>query len=397
LSTSVSDVAAQETTTDLLRQGEGREWDNYVLAHPEGTLYHLSAWAKIIQRTYGHTAYYLTASRDLGRDSSLTANTGDASHRSSLARHPTLVGVLPLIHLKHFMFGNNLISVPYFDLGGILADDDVAARELLKKSLALAGEVGARRLELRHTKPSVEGHWGCDGSAIQISSDDKKWSGIIRSHKVRFILELPGTADRLMQGFKSKLRSQIHKSIRDGLEAEIGGIELLDDFYRVFSKNMRDLGSPVHSKGLMAHVLSQFGDKARIVLVRKERKVLAGSLIVGFRDIVENPWASALAEYRTLNANMLLYWTMLEYSCSHGYRFFDFGRSTPGEGTYRFKEQWGAKPEALHWHYFQQAFQSSRIDTADPGRFAGAIRCWQKLPVPLTKLIGPPIRKYIGL
>ena len=32
------------------------------------------------------------------------------------------------------------------------------------------------------------------------------------------------------------------------------------------------------------------------------------------------------------------------------YAFFDFGRSSEGEGTYKFKKQWGAKPTPLVWY-----------------------------------------------
>ncbi len=61
------------------------------------------------------------------------------------------------------------------------------------------------------------------------------------------LLRLPETSDELMAGFKAKLRSQVKKPIRDGLMSELGGLELLEDFYRIMAINMRDLGSPTHS------------------------------------------------------------------------------------------------------------------------------------------------------
>ena len=113
-----------------------------------------------------------------------------------------------------------------------------------------------------------------------------------------------------MKSFKSKLRSQIKKPIKEGLEAKVGGPELLEDFYKVFLINMRDLGSPVHSKKLMQNVLVAFLDKAKIIVVYKDRDPLACSLIIEFNDTLENPWASSLREYSRLSPNMLLYWTM---------------------------------------------------------------------------------------
>jgi FemAB-related protein (PEP-CTERM system-associated) len=213
------------------------------------------------------------------------------------------------------------------------------------------------------------------------------------------ILELPDTSEILMSSFKAKLRSQIKKALKEGLTAKIGGMELLDDFYDVFSANMRDLGSPVHSRKLIENVLAAFPGQAKIVVVyRRSFQPLACSIIVGFKDTLENPWASALREYSALSPNMLLYWTMLEYACSQRFEQFDFGRSSPGEGAYSFKEQWGAKPMPLNWHYVGLDERPLPSEGAsDKARFEKAISYWQKLPVPVTRILGPRIRKYIGL
>jgi FemAB-related protein (PEP-CTERM system-associated) len=210
-------------------------------------------------------------------------------------------------------------------------------------------------------------------------------------------LKLPGSSRELMESFKSKLRSQIKKPMKEGLDVRSGGKELVEDFYKVFLVNMRDLGSPVHSKKLILSVLDEFENRARIFLVYKGKEPVASSLVIGFGKTLNNPWASSLKEYSRLSPNMLLYWGMLEYACDNGFEVFEFGRSTPGEGTYRFKEQWGATPAALHWHTISlKGPQHTEVQT-EKDRFAGAVRYWQKLPVPVTRLIGPYIRKYIGL
>ena len=94
---------------------------------------------------------------------------------------------------------------------------------------------------------------------------------------------------------------------------------------------------------------------------------------------------------------MLLYWTMLEYACDNGFKEFDFGRSTPGEGTYKFKEQWGAIPERLHWQYISFAKEYIENDKSSKDKYSKFVPLWKNLPVSITKIFGPPIRKYIGL
>jgi hypothetical protein len=94
---------------------------------------------------------------------------------------------------------------------------------------------------------------------------------------------------------------------------------------------------------------------------------------------------------------MLLYWTMLEYACGEGFNFFDFGRSTPNKGTFKFKAQWGANPIPLHWYYVETNRSKFRSNDSGVELYGKAAAAWKKLPVQLTKIIGPPIRKYIGL
>ena len=40
-------------------------WDTYVNAHPQSTLYHVSGWKNVIEKTYGHKTYYLMAIKNV--------------------------------------------------------------------------------------------------------------------------------------------------------------------------------------------------------------------------------------------------------------------------------------------------------------------------------------------
>ncbi|MBA3035289.1 MAG: GNAT family N-acetyltransferase, partial [Desulfobacterium sp.] len=299
--------------------------------------------------------------------------------------------------------------IPFFDMGGILADNEVISSALLKEAVTLGRSLKVDTIELREREKKESGVRSQESEEEQ----DSRVQGFEGSrentphvttnltnstNKVRMILALPGSSEELMASFKSKLRSQIKRPIKDGLTATIGGLELLDPFYSVFCVNMRDLGSPVHSRKLIETVLSVFSETAKIVMVYKNNTPIAGSIIIGFKDILENPWASSLKAYSHLSPNMLLYWTMLEYACDKGFRFFDFGRSTPGEGTFQFKKQWGSESSPLHWHTIYLNGQQEENDSfTEKNKFSRAIKYWQKLPVPLTRALGPIVRKNISL
>jgi len=161
---------------------------------------------------------------------------------------------------------------------------------------------------------------------------------------------------------------------------------------------MRDLGSPVHSKLFIREVLREFDQSAGVIMVYKDTEPVACSVTIGFKDVRQNPWASSLRKYSRLAPNMLLYWSMLEYACNRGYRHFDFGRSSPDEGTYRFKKQWGISPCPLNWHYILVNGTQNVTDGEEKKQtFGKAIEIWQKVPVPITQVVGPMVRKHTSL
>lgn len=365
-------------------------WDSYVRSNIKGTMYHLYDWKHVIGRTYKHDTYYIAA----------VEKKSNGEER--------IVGVLPLVHLKHSFFGKSLISLPFFDLGGILADNQEIEQMLLGEAIHLGRQLDVSNIELRQTTPfspdfGKQQHLEAKAHSSSLENSPLhpeaaagiRW--IVRRNKVRMLLKLPGSSEILFKSYKSKLRSQIRKPLKEGLCTKMGGQELLEDFYSVFAVNMRDLGSPVHSKVLMKNVLHIFKDEARIFAVYKDGQAVAAGLVVGYENVLGNPWASSLREFSHFSPNMLLYWTMLEYACDNGYAYFDFGRSTQGEGSCRFKEQWGALASQLFWHDIRFDQGPAVSAAGDEVHFQKAIQYWQKIPVPISKFIGPMLRKHIGL
>ena len=122
---------------------------------------------------------------------------------------------------------------------------------------------------------------------------------------------------------------------------------------------------------------------------------VAASLTFRWRTVTEVPWASSLREHRALCPNMLLYWTMLKRTIAAGSTTFDFGRSTPNESTFHFKAQWGATPAPFHWEYWLASGGALPDQSPSNPKFQAAIEVWKRLPVPVTKLVGPYIVRSI--
>ncbi len=342
------------TISDCSSAEDRLGWDGFVRNHECGAGYHLYSWKRVINEVFGHDTIYL-----MGRNESRE-----------------IVCVAPLVTLSSPLFGRFLISIPFLNYGGILAtnQDARASLETCIEEIATSKEVD--HVELRQQE-IVETSW-------------------VRSErKVSMRLSLPSTYDDLQKQFSSKLRSQVRRAQKEGMTARVGGSECLDEFYRVFSRCMRDLGTPVYAKGFFAKILEVFPKEARICVVSHGETPVAAGFLYGFRSSLEIPWAASDKRFNKLAPNMLLYGTVLEYACRQGFQVFDFGRSSPDSGTYRFKEQWGAQPHQLYWYYWMKGGRPvPQLNPQNP-KYALAIRLWQNLPVAVANLLGPHIVKHL--
>jgi FemAB-related protein (PEP-CTERM system-associated) len=209
------------------------------------------------------------------------------------------------------------------------------------------------------------------------------------------LLRLEPSADAEWNRLDRKIRNQVRKAEKNGLTAAVGGVELLPAFYAIFARNMRDLGTPVYSVRFFREVFAAFPDAARVCLVRQGSTPFAASIVLSHGRRMEVPWASALRESNPLSANVLLYWRMLQLAIEGGVEVFDFGRSTPGEGTFAFKKQWGAEPLELVWEYWTGAGRRAPDLSPKNPKFSAAIRLWQHLPLPVANVLGPRIVRHI--
>ena len=294
---------------------------------------------------------------------------------------------LPLMLVQSRLFGRFLVSLPYLNSGGILLgaediDHGSMVHSLIDRAVELADELDVKYLELRHERRFEHPAFNYE-----------------RTDKVHMRLTLPGSADELMASYKSKLRSQVKKANENPFVVRFGGMELLEDFYGVFAHNMRDLGTPVYSKNLFRQILSSFakmadGSRAELCVVSLEKRPVSVALLVHHGKRTEVPSASALRKFNPTNVNMWMYWQLLQRAIDQGSSEFDFGRSTIGAGTYKFKEQWGARPSTAVWQYYVRHGDPADMRPDSKGK-QRLVKIWQRIPVPLTKIIGPHVVRGI--
>jgi FemAB-related protein (PEP-CTERM system-associated) len=327
-------------------------WQAFVDTHPQASLYHDARWLRLMSDVFGH------------------------AHHAVMCTHAgRTLGVLPLLRQRSRLFGDFLTSLPFVNYGGALAASPAIAEGLMREAGALAARLGCRHVEFRDVQPRAG------------------WP--VRSTKVSMRLELPGSSDALWQRIGSKLRAQVRRPEREGATTRVGGIDLLDAFYAVFCRNMRDLGTPVYARSWFATLCERFEGQCAIVVVDLGGKPVAAGLLLRHRGQVEIPWASTVREYNRFGVNMQLYWRCLCWAIEQGATTFDFGRSSIDAGTHRFKAQWGATEVPLHWHYWLPEGEALPELNPQSGKFQLAIAAWQRLPVPVSRWLGPRIVKYL--
>lgn len=341
-------------STTSLSDSEQNVWRRYLAPYGPRAMYCDPSWVTALCNSFSHEPYFISA-----------------------MQNGQLVGVLPLAFVSTRLFGRYLVSLPYLNWAGVIADDHLVATALIDEAVRLADELDARQLQLRHL------------SEIPHPALSHRLTS-----KVQMRLKLNECIDHLWSKLRSVVRTQIRKADKCGLELTWGRHDVLDEFYRVFSRNMRDLGTPVFGKNLFDNILCARREEAELCVVWFQGNAIAGALVVHGPTLTEVPSASALRSYRHTAANSWMYWQVIKRAVERGQQWFDFGRSSIGSSTYDFKKKWGTRDVPTVWQLYVRQGEAADL-RPESGRFRLAIRAWQHLPISVSRLIGPMIVRGI--
>lgn len=336
-----------------LDQKRDARWDDYVLAHEHGSFHHLLGWRRVIERAFGHRAHYLYVERG-GK----------------------LSGVLPLFAAGKKPFTRALVSVPLGVSGGVLASDEESA--LLLKD-------GARAIAEREKLAYVE-----------YKSEKKRFADLSTKGDLYFVFrqELFGDREKQLAAIPRKTRAVLRDAEKNRLRADFNKTDL-DAFYDLYALSMRNLGTPMFPKELFIASLEEFPYDCDIVSVRHTGRIIGCVMNYYYKETMLPFFAGTVPEARDVGVNNYLYWFMLEQGHARGYRVFDFGRSKMDTGAYAFKKHFGMTETPLEYQYdLVHATELPNVNPTNP-KYAKAIETWQKLPVALTKRIGPLIQKRL--
>lgn len=331
---------------------ETAEWDQFVRRMPDGSPFHLVAWKRAVETAFGHRSHYLMAAGSAGVE-----------------------GVLPLFEVRGLLGGRALVSVPYGVYGGICAESEVARAALADAARALGERLGAAYVEFRHR------------SGQEMDLPTKKLY-VTFSRGI-----FPSEAENL-NAIPRKQRRMTRQGVKHGLRTEIGLFHL-DGFWHVYAESVRSLGSPVFPRALFRAIAREFGKECELLTVWKDGRMLAGVLSLYYEDRVLPYYGGARPDALPFTVNDFMYWELMCHAAKAGFRVFDFGRSREGTGAYHFKRHWGFEPVPLPYQYMvADGHDIPNLSPANP-KMRLAVEAWKRLPLPVTKLLGPAVTRYL--
>jgi FemAB-related protein (PEP-CTERM system-associated) len=329
-------------------------WDEYVFRHRYGTPFHLTAWRKTIQQTFHYPSYSLIAMQD-GR----------------------VAGIVPLFYVRNPLIGKALISSPFAVYGGALFDSPAVGLAFRDRLRSLANTLSVDYVELRN----------------QYADQCLDFARIDRY--VTFTRDLAPGDDAILQGIPRKTRYIVRRSLKEGFLTRQRGHEF-KEFEKLYTANLRRLGTPAFPRKHFANLLANFGKMADIREVLLGERVVAAVLTLYFRGQVFPYYGASDAAYNAQAPSTYMYFDLMRSTAGDGYTYFDFGRSKKfSGGSYDFKSHWGMEVRDLPYEMLLVGRKQLPNYTPNNPAFRAPIALWRRVPLWITRLIGPHLVRLV--
>lgn len=336
-----------------------KRWDDFVVKHPQGTIYHLSDWMDLLKTTYNYNFFNIALER---------SETGE------------LAGVFPLIIVKSRLTGNRLVSLPFTTYCNPLIPE-----EELKNAIDFAIEnySDIHYVELKFL----------ENSQFEMPDVFKK-----NSSYVTHILSINGSLEKLFKSFHgTSIRQRIKRAKRSNLQFRIADKEdELKIFYKLETAVRKKKGLPPQPYKFFTNMWMILKPKNLLFVpvVEFEGKIIAAAMVLKFKDTFYFEYSASNQNYLKLSPNQLLIWGIIKIASSTQIKYMDFGRSSlENRSLIEFKERWGAKKHQLSYYYYPK----KKYNNTGSGVGRNSLEfCNRYLPNVLLRLQGKMIYPHLG-
>lgn len=342
-----------------------RKWQDYVAHNPNATIYHDIAWREIFGRALGYRSYYLVA------------EAGDGA----------VTGILPLFRVPSLLGRPRLVSVPFRDRGGVVADDTESFRALVDAATSMLGRLGGAGLELKTLVPYPE--------------DALRDTGLRRvDHWLHSRVDLAEIANRTLQkALRDKMRA-----IRQGIEAGLHFEDMTDRpdavarWHRVYSASQHSLGVPAFSRRFFEAMIASLAPRGLLrlyVVTNAAGKDVAATIVLNDRHVSIYAYSASDPAERSTRPNDFMLYNLYGALIQAGQLAFDFGADSPDqEGLLRFKRKWQASQQPIPFYYLGKGDPADTDSSSH--RFDLARGIVRAMPLAASRALLAPLVRYFG-
>jgi hypothetical protein len=227
------------------------------------------------------------------------------------------------------------------------------------------------------------------------SLNSPEWN--LNDHNHTFVLALSEGEDKVLAMSSSSNRNHVRKVYKNDWFDVSFDPRHLDKFYQVYVRRMKQLGSPAQAISFFKRLFDYLPEHAFLLTVLdKQTGAVAGGMILlsnPSNSTVYYPYGANLSEYNNKYLNNFMYWEAVRFGIRNGYQYLDLGRSQTGSGTYKYKEQWGAKAEKLSYLVYSGGQQAA--GAPDKQSLQLFIDLWKVIPSFITNPVGRILIKYL--
>jgi hypothetical protein len=331
-------------------------WDERLSHHPDATVFHTSAWARVLSEAYGYLPAYFT-----------------------FFEKDRLVGLLPFMEIRSCFTGTRGVSLPFTDECPPILPDGLGFEEAMGQVIALAESSDWRTVEIRGRVPGME---HLPASAEYLSHD----------------LDLTGGEESQFPRYRPNVHRNIRKAEREGISvSEDRTPEGLREFYRLNCLTRREHGLPPQPIRFFEHLRKHVLDQGLgfLMMARHEKKAIAGALFLLFGGKAIFKYGASDRRCQEFRANNLVFRDGIRILCGRGIRTLSFGRTDLGqEGLRQFKLSRGSKETRLQ--YFRFDVRSKAWLTRQKARLSPWEGMISKMPIPVLRLVGGIAYRHVG-
>lgn len=347
-----------QSSIEVSRSCKENAWKDYVESHPKSKIFHTKGWLDLLKEAYDYDVEHLVASEN-----------------------NSIRGVLPVVRVKSWFFGDRYISLPFSDYAGPLVDSEAARLSLLDFADENMENTDYLEIRLLDQRPK----------AARLEEGDVEY--------ITFAIDLmPDWEEIWMDTFSKKVRTPVRKAKREGASIRHSRKRAdLEEFYSLYENLMKGHGTPPHSFQFFESILNNLGQNMIMNIVEFEGEVVGGNLLLLHNDIANLAFSVSSYEHRSLGIGDLVYAGSIQWAKEEGYRRFLLGRTRKGGGVYRFKKKYGGVE--LDMPYLYRLYKADTSPTLDPNteEFQRKTELWRRfVPKSVARVIGPKIRRGIG-